>query len=118
MNAAYRTFFALQSEPFSADIALKDILVTAAVQAVQERMLYSIRLGAVALLTGEIGSGKSTALRYVTGNLHPSAYRLIRVTATSGSILERLLPCPYDHENQERSAAVGLRQKNHSRAGH
>lgn len=87
-TTAYRTFFALQREPFSADIALKDILVTAAVQAVQERLLYSIRLGAVALLTGEIGSGKSTALRYVTGHLHPSAYRLIRVTATSGSILE------------------------------
>lgn len=32
--------------------------------------------------------GKSTALRYVTGNLHPSQYRLIRLTATSGSILE------------------------------
>lgn len=88
MNTAYRTFFALQREPFTADIALNDILVTAAVQAVQERLHYSVRLGAVALLTGEIGSGKSTALRYVTGNLHPSAYRLIRVTATSGSILE------------------------------
>jgi len=27
-------------------------------------------------------------VRYVTGTLHPSQYRLIRVTATSGSILE------------------------------
>jgi type II secretory pathway predicted ATPase ExeA len=88
MNQQYRTFFALQCEPFAADIALKDILVTTALQAVRERIDYALRLGAVALLTGEIGSGKSTALRYVTGNLHPSAYRLIRVTATSGSILE------------------------------
>jgi len=88
MNPAYRTFFAMQSEPFAADIAIKDILVTASLQAVQERMEYAIRLGATALLTGEIGSGKSTALRYVTGSLHPSQYRLIRVTATAGTILE------------------------------
>jgi len=88
MNPAYRTFFAMQCEPFAADIALKDILVTAALQAVKERIRYAISLGTVALLSGEIGSGKSTALRYVTGTLHPSQYRLIRVTATSGSILE------------------------------
>lgn len=88
MNPTYRTFFALQREPFTADIALKDILVTPALQAVTERIHYAIRLGAAALLTGEIGSGKSTALRYVTGSLHPSQYRLLQVTATSGSIVE------------------------------
>lgn len=88
MNPTYRTFFALQREPFTADIALKDILVTPALQAVTERIQYAVRLGATALLTGEIGSGKSTALRYVTGSLHPSQYRLLHVTATSGSIVE------------------------------
>ncbi len=88
MKATYRTFFGLHCEPFTADIALKDILVTGALQAVQERVQYAVRLGAAALLTGEIGSGKSTALRFVTGSLHPSQYRVVRVTATSGSILE------------------------------
>jgi len=88
MNPTYRTFFALQREPFTADIAVQDILVTPALQAVTERIHYAIRLGATALLTGEIGSGKSTALRYVTGSLHPSQYRLLHVTATSGSIVE------------------------------
>jgi type II secretory pathway predicted ATPase ExeA len=38
--------------------------------------------------TGEIGSGKSTALRYVTGMLHPSQYRTLYITASTGSILE------------------------------
>ena len=42
----------------------------------------------MALLTGEIGSGKSTALRYVTESLHPSEHLCLYVTATSGSILE------------------------------
>ena len=87
MKSSYRVFFEMQREPFVADIALKQILVTASVKAVQERIHYALRLGAIALLTGEIGSGKSTALRYVTGNLHPSEYRIISVTASSGSIL-------------------------------
>jgi len=88
MSNTYRTFFGLQREPFTSDISLREILETAALKAVTERMQYAIRIGAVALLTGEIGSGKSTALRYIAGELHPSKYRVIYITATAGSILE------------------------------
>lgn len=88
MNESYRPFFGLQREPFSADISLKEVLVTPTIKAVSDRIRYTIRLGGVALVTGEIGSGKSTALRYVIGNLHPAEYRILYVTATSGSILE------------------------------
>ncbi|MBW6485832.1 MAG: AAA family ATPase [Syntrophobacterales bacterium] len=88
MDDSYRQFFALKSEPFRADIKRGDIMVTQALSAVQDRVQYAVRLGAVALITGEIGSGKSTALRYVIGDFHPSEYRIIYITATSGSILE------------------------------
>lgn len=88
MQSTYRQYFALQKEPFAADIPRKDILVTKNLTAVQDRIHYAMRLGAIALVTGEIGSGKSTALRYVLGGLHPSEYRIICVTASSGSILE------------------------------
>ena len=40
------------------------------------------------LITGDIGSGKSTTIRYLLSRLHPSEYKLIYVTATTGSILE------------------------------
>jgi len=88
MNAPYRVFFELQREPFAADIGAKDILVTSALKGTQERIHYAMRLGAVAMVTGEIGSGKSTALRYAVLNLHPSQYRVLSVTASSGTILE------------------------------
>ena len=88
MKTSHRVFFELHREPFTADIAHKEILVTAPLKGVEERILYAVSLGAVALVTGEIGSGKSTALRYVAGTLHPSEYRMIHVTASSGSILE------------------------------
>jgi general secretion pathway protein A len=84
----YRTFFELEREPFSSDIELEHILKTPALKGVEERILYALGLGAMALVTGEIGSGKSTALRYVTGMLHPSQYNTLYITASTGSILE------------------------------
>ncbi len=88
MTVSYRQFFGLQGEPFIADIKRKDILVTAALKGVEDRVHYALGIGGITVITGEIGSGKSTALRYVIGGLHPSEYRIIYVTASSGSILE------------------------------
>lgn len=85
---SYRTFFALTQEPFSSDLQLSDILQTPELIAVKERFDYALRLGAMALVTGDIGSGKSTALRYAIGQLHPSEYATFYLTASSGSILE------------------------------
>ena len=88
MKETYRTYFGFEREPFPSDPGIKDILVTEDVQGVCSRFEYAVRLGAVALLTGEIGSGKSTALRYAINGLHPSEYRTITITAAAGSILE------------------------------
>lgn len=88
MSNKYKTFFGLTKDPFTADINVENILVTPQIQAVAERFKYAVKLGATALVTGEIGAGKSTALRWVINGLNPSDYKLIRITACSGSILE------------------------------
>lgn len=88
MSEAYRTFFGFHKEPFSADIALKEILQTKELQNVTDRFNYAVRLGAMALVTGEVGSGKSTALRWAANQLHPSEFKVLWITASSGSILE------------------------------
>lgn len=88
MRSLYRSFFGFTREPFSSEISTEEILQTPDVIAVKDRFDYAIRLGAMALLTGEVGSGKSTALRFAASHLHPSEYRTLWITATSGSILE------------------------------
>jgi len=88
MEESYRTFFGFQREPFGTDLQLSEILQTPEIIAVTERFDYALRIGAAALITGEIGSGKSTALRYALGKLHPAEYATLYVTASSGSILE------------------------------
>jgi type II secretory pathway predicted ATPase ExeA len=88
MSQAYRTFFGFSREPFSSELKVEEVLKTEAVLAVADRVDYAIRVGAIALITGEVGSGKSTALRFALSRLHPSEYRLLWITAGGGSILE------------------------------
>ena len=111
MSAAYRTFFGLTQEPFRSDLTLKEIHETPELLAIGERFDYALRLGAVSLVTGEIGSGKSTALRYLAAKLHPAEYRTICLTASSGSILEfyRFLLYALNIERSSSSRAVMLR---------
>lgn len=88
MSLTYRTFFGLSREAFPSELAIKDILETRDIGSINERFQYALRVGAVALVTGEVGSGKSTAIKYVTSKLHPSEYKTMWITACSGSILE------------------------------
>ena len=88
MNEDYRAFFGLAKEPYRSDIAPEEIMETEGLTAVTKRFDYALRLGGVAVVTGEIGSGNSTALRYAMSRLHPSAYQPLYVTSTTGSILE------------------------------
>ncbi len=104
----YRAFFGLAREPFTADLDLDAILQTEDLLAVHERIQYTVRLGAIALVTGEVGAGKSTALRWAAGQLHPSKYRTLWITASSGSILEvyRQLLAELDINTASSSRAV------------
>jgi len=88
MSGNYRTFFAMTREAFPTDLGIKEILDTQDILAIRERFEYVVRLGSIGLVTGEVGSGKSTALRYVVSKLHPSEYQVVWITACSGSILE------------------------------
>jgi general secretion pathway protein A len=88
MKPTYRNFFGLHKEPFGSDLPLEEILLTTELSEVKERFDYTLRIGALGVLTGEIGSGKSTALRYAAGSLHPAEYVSLYLTATTGSILE------------------------------
>lgn len=71
MDDHYRAFFGLAREPFGTDIDYAHILKTPEIENVGNRFDYAVRLGAVGIVTGEVGSGKSTSLRYAQHALHP-----------------------------------------------
>jgi type II secretory pathway predicted ATPase ExeA len=111
MNNNYRNFFGLKKEPFGSEISLDDILKTTELIDVKERFDYVIRLGAVGLVTGEVGSGKSTAIRYAAEHLHPSEFKSLYMTASSGAIMEfyRQLINELDIHIKSNSKAMMLR---------
>ena len=88
MDNSYKTFFGMKTEPFRSDLKQNEILETEELNSVKSKFYYATSIGGTALLTGDIGSGKSTALRYAADSLHPSEYRVIYITATTGPILE------------------------------
>jgi len=88
MTAVYRTFFGLSREPFGFDLTLKEILKTPALSAVQDRFDYTIRLGGIALITGDIGSGKTTVCRTLLNKMNTrTKTALITNTHMSGKDL-------------------------------
>jgi len=88
MNDHYRVFFGLHKEPFAQDLRVEDMMKSPGLMGVRERFIYAVTLGAAAVITGDVGSGKSSALRFAWATLHPSEYHVLYVTATSGTIIE------------------------------
>lgn len=105
---SYLAFFGLKKQPFAADLDRDQILETKDLLAAADRLEYAAGLGAIAMVTGDVGSGKSTALRWVAGRLHPSSHKVLWVTASSGSILEfyRQLLAELDINTASSSRAV------------
>src|SRR4030065_672320 len=110
-KTSYRSFFGFTKEPFGAALKIDELLIAPARKGAQARLDYAFRLGAIAVITGEVGSGKSTALRFATSHLHPSEWHLLWITASCGSILElyRQLCWTLEMETKSSSRAVMTR---------
>ena len=75
----------MKKEPFAENIGEKDILHLPGTLSVKQRMDYVLHNGGVMVVTGEVGSGKSTSMRWGLKQYHPSDLSFIYVTANSGS---------------------------------
>lgn len=80
----------LSREPFASDIPVDKLFPLPRLKPFLERFQYAVSLGASTVITGEVGTGKSTSLRYAASHLHPSQYRLLSIIATTGSMVELL----------------------------
>jgi len=80
----YREFFGFSKEPFSQDVGLNELYPLKALAPCVDRFEYTVSMGAVCVITGDIGAGKSTTLRYCASRLHPSRYKSIALIAHTG----------------------------------
>ena len=54
----------------------------------KEHFDYCLSLGGVMILFGEVGSGKTTSMRWTLSHYHPSEQKQVNVVANTGSMLE------------------------------
>jgi type II secretory pathway predicted ATPase ExeA len=80
----------LSREPFEQDVPVKDLYPLPGLAPFIDRFDYAVAHGLSTVITGDVGSGKSTSLRAAAARLHPTQYRVIPLIATTGSLMELL----------------------------
>jgi general secretion pathway protein A len=86
----WETFFGFKKTPFSDNPDGKQLFASQAWNQVRARLQFVVEHHGVGLLTGEVGSGKSTAARSFTATLNPNLYKILYLHWTAGSALDLL----------------------------
>ncbi|MCF7939585.1 MAG: AAA family ATPase [Spirochaetales bacterium] len=81
-------FYGLKAEPFPQKVAVENLYMLPGLQALVDRVKFAVKNGVVSIITGDVGSGKSTSLRYACSTFHPNEYSIISLVATGGSLIE------------------------------
>lgn len=84
----YREYFGFTNEPFSNEIETKYLLPLPSTLSIKERMAYVVHIGGIMVVTGDVGSGKSSSLRFALSQFHKSEILSLYVVASTGSINE------------------------------
>ena len=84
----YLEYFGMKTEPFVDNLKSKDLLPLPGTLSVKERLEYVMSIGGVMVITGDVGTGKSTAMRWSLDQFHKSEINSCYVTANSGSTSE------------------------------
>jgi type II secretory pathway predicted ATPase ExeA len=86
----WEAFFGFKKTPFSDNPDSKQLFPSQAWNQVRARLQFLVDHQAAGLLTGDVGSGKSTAARTFTATLNPSLFKILYLHWTSGSALDLL----------------------------
>jgi type II secretory pathway predicted ATPase ExeA len=73
----YTQAFGFTHPPFQRSLAADQLFRSAGLEELHSRLHYLVDAKAIGLLTGEPGSGKSTALRRLRDDLHPDQVRAV-----------------------------------------
>ena len=83
MSRDYQTYFGLSGRAFSKDIRPESILRYPDLEELHYLLKSALAQGSVAVLTGPVGAGKSTALRAFLTTLEPNRYEVLYVGHTA-----------------------------------
>lgn len=78
-----RTFFGWENTPFSKEIPTTNLYPSTSFKQCVARLQYMARTRSFGLVTGEIGAGKSTAIRYLRDGLDKTKHKFIYLCDSS-----------------------------------
>jgi type II secretory pathway predicted ATPase ExeA len=84
----YLHHFALTRFPFHDHLETDELFDSAASTEAEARLHHLLELRGIGLLTGEVGSGKTTVCRKTTAALHAGLYRVFYVTLSTGHVMD------------------------------
>ncbi len=86
----FETFFGFKKQPFSQNPDSQQLYESRNWNQMRARLQFIVDHRGVGLITGEVGAGKSTAIRTILGALNPNMYKVIYTQWSSGSALDLL----------------------------
>ena len=98
-NNDIRTWFRLEKAPFTDQIKTSDLFLRESLENMYNEINFAIKNGCYYTVIGDVGSGKSTALRYAQSKLNSKEYQIINLTGGSWSFSEFL---------RQTMAAIGI----------
>jgi type II secretory pathway predicted ATPase ExeA len=84
----YRKHFGLSRHPFTKEIEPDELFPAAALKELEARLAHLIEMRGIGLVTGEPGSGKTSAARKVVAALHTGLFRVVYVSLTTGNVMD------------------------------
>ena len=84
----YLTHFGFTHFPFERELLPDELFAAQAAREAEARLKHLLELRGIGLITGEVGSGKTTVCRKLVAQLHPGLYRVFYVTLSTGHVLD------------------------------
>lgn len=84
----YLTHFGFTHYPFERALQPDELFASSAAREAQARLQHLIELRGIGLITGEVGSGKTSLCRQLGASLHPGLYRLFYVPLSTGNVMD------------------------------
>lgn len=85
-----RNWFGFKKMPFAVDVSTKDIFLRECMPTISNKIRFAIQNSFYYVVIGDVGSGKSTALRYALSQLPPKQYEVLSIVAGNRSFSELL----------------------------
>jgi general secretion pathway protein A len=86
----FEAFFGFKKSPFSDSPDAKQFFASQAATQIKARLQFLVDHRGAGLLTGEVGTGKSTAARTFIAGLNPSLFKIVYLQWTSGTTSDLL----------------------------